>query len=129
MPHVRIETRKGWLGSRRADLFDAIHSAMVDALKIPRDDRVLRLVEHEPDNFPTPPSKTDKFTIVEITMFAGRSLMASVSSTPQLFAISRLSASLRPTSTSFFMNPPLENWGIRGGVPASEVDLGFQVRV
>ncbi len=24
---------------------------------------------------------------------------------------------------------PLENWGIRGGVPASEVDLGFKVDV
>ena len=25
--------------------------------------------------------------------------------------------------------PPMENWGIRGGVPASEVDLGFEVEV
>jgi phenylpyruvate tautomerase PptA (4-oxalocrotonate tautomerase family) len=25
--------------------------------------------------------------------------------------------------------PPLENWGIRGGVPASEVDLGFNLKV
>lgn len=24
---------------------------------------------------------------------------------------------------------PLENWGIRGGKPASEVDLGFKVDV
>jgi phenylpyruvate tautomerase PptA (4-oxalocrotonate tautomerase family) len=25
--------------------------------------------------------------------------------------------------------PPLENWGIRGGKPASEVDLGFNIYV
>ena len=24
---------------------------------------------------------------------------------------------------------PLDNWGIRGGVPASEVDIGFKVDV
>jgi phenylpyruvate tautomerase PptA (4-oxalocrotonate tautomerase family) len=24
---------------------------------------------------------------------------------------------------------PLDNWGIRGGIPASEVDLGFKVGV
>jgi hypothetical protein len=24
---------------------------------------------------------------------------------------------------------PVENWGIRGGNPASEVDLGFNVKV
>jgi phenylpyruvate tautomerase PptA (4-oxalocrotonate tautomerase family) len=27
------------------------------------------------------------------------------------------------------LEPPLENWGIRGGVPASEVDLGFNLKV
>jgi phenylpyruvate tautomerase PptA (4-oxalocrotonate tautomerase family) len=25
--------------------------------------------------------------------------------------------------------PPMENWGIRGGIPASEVDLGFKLNV
>ena len=25
--------------------------------------------------------------------------------------------------------PTLDNWGIRGGIPASEVDLGFQLKV
>jgi len=24
---------------------------------------------------------------------------------------------------------PMENWGIRGGIPASEVNLGFKVNV
>jgi hypothetical protein len=27
------------------------------------------------------------------------------------------------------VEPPLENWGIRGGIPASEVDLGFNLKV
>lgn len=25
--------------------------------------------------------------------------------------------------------PPMENWGVRGGVPASEVDVGFRVDI
>ena len=24
---------------------------------------------------------------------------------------------------------PLENWGLRGGIPASEIDLGFRIDV
>jgi len=24
---------------------------------------------------------------------------------------------------------PTENWGLRGGVPASEIDLGFEIKV
>jgi hypothetical protein len=27
------------------------------------------------------------------------------------------------------LEPPLENWGIRGGRPASEVDLGFKIDI
>jgi len=27
------------------------------------------------------------------------------------------------------VEPPMENWGIRGGVPTSEVDLGFEVKI
>jgi phenylpyruvate tautomerase PptA (4-oxalocrotonate tautomerase family) len=27
------------------------------------------------------------------------------------------------------LEPPLDNWGIRGGQMASEVDLGFEVQV
>jgi hypothetical protein len=27
------------------------------------------------------------------------------------------------------LEPPMDNWGIRGGKPASEVDLGFKIDV
>ncbi|HJZ93463.1 MAG TPA: tautomerase family protein [Gemmataceae bacterium] len=129
MPHVRIETRKGWIGDRRAEVLEAVHSAMVEALKIPRADRVLRIIESEPADFPTPPGHGERFTIIEITMFAGRSLDAK----RRLYAaIARNLEGLGvpPNDVNIVLHePPLENWGIRGGVPASELDLGFQVRV
>jgi phenylpyruvate tautomerase PptA (4-oxalocrotonate tautomerase family) len=31
--------------------------------------------------------------------------------------------------TIVLIEPPLENWGIRGGKPASEVKLGFNITV
>lgn len=31
--------------------------------------------------------------------------------------------------TIIIHEPALENWGIRGGLPASEVDLGFNINV
>lgn|SRR5262245_60130372 len=128
MPHVRIETRKGWVGDRRADVLEAVHAALVESLKIPPDDRVLRIVEHEPANFPAPPSRSEKFTVIEITMFAGRSLDAK----RRLYSaivrnLERLG--VPPHDINVVLHElPLENWGIRGGVPASELDLGFQVR-
>jgi hypothetical protein len=62
-------------------------------------------------------------------MFAGRSLRAKKA----LYqALVRKLASLGIAGTDVFIvlvEVPLENWGIRGGVPASEVDLGFKVEV
>jgi phenylpyruvate tautomerase PptA (4-oxalocrotonate tautomerase family) len=129
VPHTRIETRKGWIGDRRAEVLDAVHSAMVESLKIPPDDRVLRIIEHEPANFPAPPTSSEKFTVIEITMFAGRSLDAK----RRLYSaiVRNLEAlGVPPNDVNIVLHePPLENWGIRGGVPASELNLGFQVRV
>jgi hypothetical protein len=34
-----------------------------------------------------------------------------------------------PTTMTSKQEPPLDNWGIRGGQPASEVDLGFNLQV
>src|SRR5262249_52560021 len=62
--------------------FDAVPSAMVEALKIPSDDRVLRIIGHEPADFPAPPGHGERFTIIEITMFAGQSFDAK----PPFFA-------------------------------------------
>src|SRR5262245_19324890 len=110
MPHVRIETRKGWIGERRAKLLDAMHAAMVEALRIPEDDRVLRLIEHEPASFPPPPSRSDKFTVVEITLFGGRTLDAK----RHLYAaiVRNLEAfGVPPGDVNIVLHePPLENW-------------------
>jgi len=75
MPDVLVETRGGWLGAKRAAFLDAIHAAMVEALRIPPDDKILRPVEHPEECFAVPRG-AGAFTHIEITMFAGRSLSA-----------------------------------------------------
>ena len=90
---------------------------------------MLRLHEYTPEEFLIPPGKSDRYTRVEITMFPGRSLDAK----RHLYqAIVRNLGSLGvpPNDVKIVLvEPPMENWGVRGGVPASEVDLGFEVRV
>ena len=75
MPDVLVETRGGWLGAKRAAFLEAIHLAMVEALCIPPDEKVLRLVEHPAECFAVPHGAST-YTHIEITMFAGRSLSA-----------------------------------------------------
>jgi phenylpyruvate tautomerase PptA (4-oxalocrotonate tautomerase family) len=73
MPVIRVEIREGWSPAEKAGLLDAIHAAAVQALKVPDEDRTQILTEHPAEAFELPPGKGDRFTLVEVTMFAGRS--------------------------------------------------------
>jgi phenylpyruvate tautomerase PptA (4-oxalocrotonate tautomerase family) len=129
MPLIRVQIREGWSPADKAGLLDAIHAAAVEALRIPDEDRTQTLTEHPAEAFEIPPGKGDRFTLVEITMFAGRSLDAK----RRLYrAVVRNLGGLGipPSDVLIILHDvPLENWGIRGGTPASDVDLGFEVGV
>lgn len=110
---------------------EAVHAAMVEGFKIPLDDRNLRLVAHEPHRFAAPPDRTkpEWFTQVTIDAFAGRSLDAK----RKLYAaiVRNLAALGVPGDhvVVLLREAPKENWGIRGGKAAIDVQLGFRVEV
>ena len=76
MPLVKIETRRSSEPSEKLAICDAVHAAMMEALKIPESDRQIRYVEHAPENFQVPPGKTQNYTLLEITLFKGRTMEA-----------------------------------------------------
>lgn len=129
MPLIRVEIREGWSHAEKARLLDAIHAAAVEALRIPDEDRTQILTEHPAEAFELPPGRSERFTLVEVTMFAGRSLDAK----RRLYraVVRNLGRLGVPPSDvlTVLHEVPLENWGIRGGSPASDVDLGFEVGV
>jgi len=129
VPLVKIETRKTWRTSQKKEIMEAIHSAIRDALKIPKNDRDIRFNEYHPENFQVSPDKTENYILVEISMFTGRSLQAK----KELYqGIVTNLGKLGIVAGDVFIvlhEVPLDNWGIRGGNPASEVDLGFNVGV
>jgi phenylpyruvate tautomerase PptA (4-oxalocrotonate tautomerase family) len=129
MPLIRVEIREGWSRAEKARLLDAIHAAAVEALRIPDEDRTQTLTERLAEAFELPPGKSDRFTLVEVTMFAGRSLDAK----RRLYraVVMNLGRLGIPASDVLIVlhEVRLENWGIRGGTPASDVDLGFEVGV
>jgi phenylpyruvate tautomerase PptA (4-oxalocrotonate tautomerase family) len=129
MPLVRIEIIKGRPVSERKRLLEAVHDALVEAFEIPKDDRTQRLIEHDPESFEIPPGHSENYTLVEIIAFPGRSLSAK----RNLYqAIVRNLGGLGIPAHDILIvlvEPAMENWGIRGGQPASEVELGFRVDV
>ena len=129
MPFAKIEVRRSRSPEQVRSLIDAVYRAQREALQVPEDDRQIRYIEHRPEHFAVPPGKTENYTFVEILLFPGRSLQAK----RQLYAsIVRRFGALGIAPADVFIvlqEPPLDNWGIRGGVPASEVDLGFNLNV
>lgn len=129
MPLVRLEVRQGWSATQKQALLDAAHAALVEALEIPDQDRMQRIVEHTRADFELPPGRSDNFVLVEVMMFASRSRQAK-RRLYQLLVRNFGELGVAPADVFVVLHePPLDNWGIRGGQMASEVDVGFEIQV
>ncbi len=129
MPMVRISLIKGRSPEEKKTLSDEIHAALVESIKIPQTDFNHRINEYAPGDWQLPPGKSEKFVLVEITMFPGRSREAKCNLYKGI--VRRLETLGVPTADVLIVltEPPLENWGVRGGIPADEVDIGFNLKV
>jgi len=129
MPLAKIETRKPRPADEVAALMEAVYQAQREALKVPEGDRNIRYIEHRPEHFAVPPGKSENYTFVEITLFPGRSLAAKKALYQGI--VRRFGEiGIAPDDVFIVLNePPLDNWGMRGGQPASEIDLGFNLKV
>ncbi|WP_068277425.1 tautomerase family protein [Aldersonia kunmingensis] len=131
MPSSLIEVRREYTVAEEVAIIDAVHDALVAAFKIPLGDKHIRLVSHAPHRFATAPGleQPELYTLVTIDCFAGRSLQAK----RDLYAgiVGRLSDLGVPPNhvTIVVRGIETENWGIRGGQAACDVDLGFDVKV
>ncbi len=131
MPHVLIETRREASRADESALIDAVHGALVRAFKIPEGDRHVRLLVHAPHRFAVPPEIEDpeRFTQVTIDAFAGRSIDAKRALYREIVDSLEPLGIRRDHVSILVRDAPRENWGIRGGQAASDVDLGFDVDV
>lgn len=129
MPFAKIEVRRPRPEPEVQAMIEAVYQAQREALRVPEDDRQIRYLEHKPEHFAVPPGKSENYTFVEILLFPGRSLEAKKA----LYAsIVRRFGELGIAPSDIFIvlhEPPLQNWGVRGGQPASEVDVGFNLNV
>ena len=131
MPSVLIEIRKNYSKSEEIALMDALHGALVDSFKIKPTDKTIRLIVHEPHRFAHPPTLTQPefFTHITINAFTGRTLEAKRNLYQAIVA--RLGAFGIPPDHILILlqESPLENWGVRGGQAACDIDLGFKVEI
>ena len=129
MPDVLAEVRQGWVAGRGSQLLDAIHAAIVETLRTPQDDKVLRLVEHSPEHFAIPGSAGERYTHIEIAMFAGRTL-ATKRALYQAILRNLEPFGVPPHDLKIILiEVAAESVGLRGGRAACDLDLGYEIKV
>jgi len=131
MPSVLIEVRRQYTQEQEVALMEAVHMALREAFKIVPSDKTVRLIVHDHHRFAYPPAreKPDYYTHISIDAFSGRSLEAkrnlyqAIVKNLETFGIPKdhVKILLREIAK--------ENWGIRGGQAACDVELGFKVEV
>jgi phenylpyruvate tautomerase PptA (4-oxalocrotonate tautomerase family) len=127
---ARIEILEGRDPEEKRAMMDAVRGALSEALRAPEEDPTVRLAEYPREQFslPYPDSHSDRYTLVEVTMFKGRSLETKRRLYGAIVGgLSRCEVPANDVLVVLHESPP-ENWGL-SGIPASEVDLGFEVDI
>ena len=127
MPLVKVEIEKGHNRDFLISLIESTMDCVQKILKLPSDDRNIRLTEYDKGVFQMKPPYR---LIIEISMFSGRTL--DTKRELYLLIVNTLQNKLGIDKSEVFIfinEQPKDNWGIRGGTPASEIDLGFKVEI
>jgi len=127
MPVVKIDLKEGKSKDFKRIFMDSVHESMIETLMIPSDDKNIRLLDYVSDCFE---SKPPYEYFIEIIMFAGR----TKDTKSKLFKsiVDRLNDKLGIIPHSVFIvinEQPTDNWGIRGGISASNVQFDFKINI
>jgi phenylpyruvate tautomerase PptA (4-oxalocrotonate tautomerase family) len=127
MPLVHVHLRAGRPAAEKKAILDGIHAALVDAFRIPERDRNQLVHEYADGDLEARHGAGAVF--VELVVFPGRTPDAK----RKLYAgiaANLARAGVDPQRTLVVVHePPLANWGIRGGQAATDVELGFALDV
>jgi phenylpyruvate tautomerase PptA (4-oxalocrotonate tautomerase family) len=129
MSQVKIFGLRSSLSPVMREVLDVIHSCVVDALQYPVDKRAHRFFPLEREEFFYPPGRTDHYTIIEISMFEGRSVEAKKALIRLLFERFAAVLGIGPQDVEVtIFETPMHNWGFRG-LPGDEHALNYKLKV
>lgn len=123
MPFVHVHLRAGRSAAQKKAILDGLHAAFVEALKIPESDRNQLLHEYPPEHFEARYGPDGVF--VEATVFPGRSRDAKRTLYRLIVENLERAGVAKDRVLIVLQEPHLENWGIRGGQCASDLQHGF----
>ena len=115
MPLVRIEMIKGKSPEYKRAVLGQVHNSLCMTLGIEDWERFQRIIEIDRDDIETSPGKSDNFTIIELTLFPGRTKKQKRAAIAEITAALSRSPGIAPEDIFIVIHePPLENWGFGG---------------
>ncbi len=129
MVQIKIYGLKEHLAPLKEQFSEVLHACAVEALHLPPEKRFHRFFLLDPSDFVFPQDRSSRYTLLEISLFEGRSIEAKKQFIRLLFA--RLHEELlippQDLEITIFETPP-HNWGIRG-LPGDELSLNYRVDI
>lgn len=126
---IKIYGVKGRLNPIKETLSNIIHSCMVDALEYPLDKKFHRFFPMDKEDFYFASERTESYTIIEISMFEGRTIQAKKQLVKLLFERINNQLNISPQDVEItIFETPKHNWGIRG-LPGDELALNYKVNI
>lgn len=129
MAQIKVYGLRRALDPIKRQLSDIIHACVMEAFEYPADKRAHRFFPLEEEDFFYPPGRSQRYTIIELSMFEGRSVAAKKQLMRLLFERTEQELGLAPVDLELTISEtPKHNWAFRG-LPGDEHVLGYKVEV
>ncbi|MCP6762922.1 MAG: tautomerase family protein [Fischerella sp. CENA71] len=129
MAQIKIYGTACFIRQYRSAISDAIHSSIVNALAYPQDKRAHRFFPLEPEDFIYPSGRSDRYLIIEISMFEGRTTATKKKLIYMLFDSLLEKVGITANDVEITITEtPKHNWGIRGKT-GDELELNYKVEL
>ena len=127
MAQFKIYGHRTFLEANATGISDAIHEASVSALGLPEEKRFHRFLPLEEWQFIAPVDRSERYLIVEVTMFEGRPLETKKAFYAAVIANLQGSCEISAQDIELtIIESPRHDWLIRGK-PADELTLDYDV--
>ena len=129
MAQVKVYGLRDTLAGTRAHWSRIIHAALVETLGLPPAKRFQRFIGLDAEDFLFPEDRSYAYTIIEISMFAGRSSASLKALIKKIMADAQTALNISANDVEItILESPRHCWGIRGKT-GDELELAYKVDV
>ena len=130
MPTAKIFALRKIMDPIKTELSDAIHECVSEALKFPQEKRLQRFFPMEEEDFHYGSvDRTEKYTVIEIAIFEGRSVETIKTLINMIYQKVPEATGIPRSDIDILINElPRYAWGLQGSI-GDEQSLGYSVSV